>query len=76
MGLIGQKCHAEHTIHTARMFEMPPPRRNVVIDVGGVQIKWRLKQKRGGRPLLGLPWLDNIGFATYKTVQRNGVVRG
>ena len=51
------------------MLKVPPPRRDVVVDVGGVQTKRRLHQERGGRSLFGLPWLNNVGFATYGTVQ-------
>ena len=55
MRLFSEKYDARQIIHTARMLEMPPSGRNVVIDVGGVQTEWRLYQKRGGSPLFGLP---------------------
>ena len=76
MRLISQKYGTRQRIHTARMLEMSPSGRNVVVDVGGIQTEWRLYQKRGGRPLFSLPRFDNVGFATYKTVQHDVVLKG
>lgn len=72
MKLISQEYRTLRVNRTARMFEMPPPGRNVVVDVGGVQPEWRLHQKRSRGPLSSFPWLDNVGFTAYETVQWNG----
>jgi len=74
-GSINQEYYKRQIVRTACMLEMPPPGRNVIVDVGGIQTERRLHQERGGRPLLGLPWLDNIGFSTCETIQRTGYER-